>query len=252
MNELLSAIPKIVGINLLQRDQFLVEEDAYPFWNAFLVTRGSFVYGNEVIHEGELALFAPGEPYRRRVLSPMTFFSIHLEWKLPTSVRESALPRGKVTFRDPQRVLSTATLMKKAIGEPSALSLCDHFLGDIWLQYCLEAKEETPSLPPLLLRATEQIRQTLPHTLSIAELARELHVSHVYLIQLFKKHLNVTPTDYILGLRLERAKLLLTDTDEPIGALAERCGFSNAYYFSAIFKKRTGTSPSIYRKRYRT
>jgi AraC-like DNA-binding protein len=141
--------------------------------------------------------------------------------------------------------------MKKAIEEPSSLAFCDHFFKDIWLQYCLENKDESPALPPILNDAIQRIHQCLPRALSVAELARDLHVSHVYLIQLFKKHLNVTPTDYVIGFRLEQAKLLLSDTDEPISTLAERCGFSNAYYFSTLFKKKTGLSPGVYRKMYR-
>lgn len=63
---------------------------------------------------------------------------------------------------------------------------------------------------------------------------------------LFKKHFNVTPNRYITLCRINAAKTLLETNMFSITSVAEQCGFSNVYYFSKVFKKETGISPSKY------
>ena len=58
----------------------------------------------------------------------------------------------------------------------------------------------------------------------------------------------MTPTEYVSFLRLQKAKRLLIDTDLLIKEIAAECGFSNEYYFSNFFKKRTELSPQNFRK----
>ncbi len=80
-------------------------------------------------------------------------------------------------------------------------------------------------------------------------LARECNISEVYLRKLFLKHLNTTPKQYILDLRFQKSKRLLSEGIFKINAVAEQCGFSNPYHFCRMFKERTGTTPTEYIKR---
>ena len=54
-------------------------------------------------------------------------------------------------------------------------------------------------------------------------------------------------TDMITNLRMKEAKTLLSYTTLPIKEISQNVGYSNQFYFSAIFKKQTGVSPSVYR-----
>ncbi|MBQ1933541.1 MAG: helix-turn-helix transcriptional regulator, partial [Clostridia bacterium] len=56
--------------------------------------------------------------------------------------------------------------------------------------------------------------------------------------------------DYITELRITNAKDLLSVGTMPAGEIAEKCGFASQYYFSRIFRKNTGVTPSEYRNRY--
>lgn len=68
--------------------------------------------------------------------------------------------------------------------------------------------------------------------------------------KLFQKRLGITPMQFIIRKKKERAIELLTDTDLPISSIAESLGFANQFYFSSFFKKQTGMTPSEYRNIY--
>ncbi len=69
-----------------------------------------------------------------------------------------------------------------------------------------------------------------------------------YFHRAFKQILGLTPYDYMLKKRLNKAKGLLTSTDLPISQIAELSGYENSYYFSRIFKKHSGKTPSQVRQ----
>lgn len=77
-------------------------------------------------------------------------------------------------------------------------------------------------------------------------LAERLGVSEVYLRRLFTTYCGTTPKQYILTLRIEKAKQLLTDNQHSVTTIAEKCGFSSLYHFCRCFKERTGYTPLEY------
>lgn len=81
----------------------------------------------------------------------------------------------------------------------------------------------------------------------VEELAERIGVDRKYLRNLFTEYLGVSTKDYIMNLRIERAKELLSESDMPVIAVASSVGYSDALGFSKIFKKYTGLSPSDYR-----
>ena len=87
--------------------------------------------------------------------------------------------------------------------------------------------------------------------LSNSVLARSAHISESYLRKLFHRQYHTTPKQYILELRLQKAKLLLTDTASSVTEVAEACGFSSVYHFCKAFKMRTGTTPTQYAASHR-
>jgi len=86
--------------------------------------------------------------------------------------------------------------------------------------------------------------------LSADSIAEECNVSVSYLHQMFKKRLNTTPGDYLIGCRITAARNLLINTTLPLIDVAFRCGFNSQSYFSYCFKDHTGLSPKDYRKKY--
>ena len=82
----------------------------------------------------------------------------------------------------------------------------------------------------------------------IEELCRYISRSESQTIRIFKKAYGVTPYTYVLGKRTDLAKKLLCDTNLSLKEIADKLCFADEYYFSNVFKKRTGITPSAYRR----
>lgn len=78
-------------------------------------------------------------------------------------------------------------------------------------------------------------------------LARECRISEVYFRKLFTQEFGVSPKQYIIELRIQRARQLLSEGAFGTAEICERCGFSNPYHFCRLFKQHTGMTPSEYR-----
>jgi two-component system response regulator YesN len=84
---------------------------------------------------------------------------------------------------------------------------------------------------------------------SVDSMCRDLHVSPAYFSTIFKRAQNTSFVNYLTSLRLAEAVRLLTETDYKTHHIANAVGFGDANYFSFVFKKRFGASPSKYRGR---
>jgi two-component system response regulator YesN len=83
--------------------------------------------------------------------------------------------------------------------------------------------------------------------IGMTDLSKKLHVNPSYLSKLFKRSVGINFVDYINNLRINRAKLLLTQTNSSIDEISSLVGFNTHKYFSYVFKKYTKISPSEYR-----
>lgn len=102
-------------------------------------------------------------------------------------------------------------------------------------------------IPSALKKAISFIHAEYLNIYSISEVASSCNVSTVYLSRIFKKHLNCTPNDYIINLRISHAKHLLANGK----SLTETCfnsGFNSYTYFISKFKSTTGITPAKFKK----
>lgn len=100
----------------------------------------------------------------------------------------------------------------------------------------------------------EQIDKLLQEAISSEELsltwlADQLALNDNYLSTLFKKLYNVPFSDYVMNMRLEKAKILLLTTSMKNYEIAERIGIVDPNYFSTLFRKKYGDSPNKYKKK---
>ena len=85
-------------------------------------------------------------------------------------------------------------------------------------------------------------------SINIAEYAESKNMSTSWFIRNFKLYTGSTPLNYILNIRISNAQSLLENTKYNITEIAAITGYDNPLYFSRLFKKQTGLSPSEYRK----
>lgn len=86
--------------------------------------------------------------------------------------------------------------------------------------------------------------------ISIKSIAEYAHYDHYYMCTLFKKHIGKTLNDYITQVRVEKAKELLRDKNIKLYDITEMVGYIDPSYFSKIFRKSVGYSPSEFREKY--
>jgi AraC-like DNA-binding protein len=85
--------------------------------------------------------------------------------------------------------------------------------------------------------------------ISLGQLACSASLSPSRFIRVFKAQLGVTPMQYLMRLRINRSKRLLANTDLSVKEAALTVGFEDQLYFSRVFKKETGATPSLWRAR---
>ncbi|MFC4587535.1 helix-turn-helix domain-containing protein [Sphaerisporangium corydalis] len=105
----------------------------------------------------------------------------------------------------------------------------------------------SPAVHPAVAHARRLIETLLAEGPTVAELAAATHLSPAHFAELFRAETGETPGRYRTRLRVERARLLLTETDLTITMIAADLGYSSPQHFATAFRAATGTTPSGFR-----
>jgi AraC-like DNA-binding protein len=103
-----------------------------------------------------------------------------------------------------------------------------------------------------LCRARDLLSHELDEPLSVRDVAGQVAISPFHFIRLFEAMFGVTPHQFRIASRLERAKRLLARDQQSVTDVCMEVGFSSVGSFSYLFTRRVGATPSSYRRRYRT
>ena len=104
---------------------------------------------------------------------------------------------------------------------------------------------------PIVRKAKCLLMEKSGGPVSVKQVARELHVSYSRFRALFRGCTGLSPMQYHLQMRIQRACRFLEGGDLRVKEVAARLGFESPYYFSRLFKKKTGYSPERWRARSR-
>ncbi|MBQ1231530.1 MAG: helix-turn-helix domain-containing protein [Clostridia bacterium] len=122
------------------------------------------------------------------------------------------------------------------------------FMPYIIKTYCrLVKKHSFSKYSTLVQRVIIKIESDLTDDLSLSALSAICNVTPAYLSSVFKKETGQSLTDYVNKKRIETAKHLLKNTNLQIQTVAQHCGILDLHYFSRMFKKYAGQTPSEYR-----
>ena len=102
-----------------------------------------------------------------------------------------------------------------------------------------------------MCRARELLAEVREQPLSIQDIAREVGISPFHFIRQFEALFGVTPHQFRIGLRLDRARVLLARGGYSVTDVCMEVGFTSLGSFSGLFARRVGTTPSDYRRRAR-
>ncbi|GAE28740.1 AraC family transcriptional regulator [Alkalihalobacillus hemicellulosilyticus] len=85
-------------------------------------------------------------------------------------------------------------------------------------------------------------------SITLTDMANRYGVSQGFFSSQFRYYNGLSPIDYLIKFRIKKAKELLSFTHHSVLDIAKTIGYADVYYFSRLFKKHTGMSPSVYRK----
>lgn len=103
----------------------------------------------------------------------------------------------------------------------------------------------------LIFDITEYINKNYSQPLSLEDIAKKFYISTCYLSTIFKQKTNMNFKEYIMMLKFNKAKELLSETNESIQEIALELGYSSSSYFSKAFHNETGYVPSEYRLKFK-
>lgn len=134
---------------------------------------------------------------------------------------------------------------------PNREFICSNLLQCVLALLSNEAHKEND---PLAQKSTDKISELIGHIkmvpnlkISVSKCANFCYMSEAHLTRVFKRTTGMSPTQFILSIRIDRAKELLDFTDLSIAEVSEACGFADQNYFARIFKKSVGMTPTQYR-----
>lgn len=116
-------------------------------------------------------------------------------------------------------------------------------------KYCIMVRNQSlRNHSPIIRKAVDYVNLNLSSPLGLKDMAELFNVNSSYLSTLFKKEMGITLTDYVNKQRIDAALKLLNTGDMQVQDIAYFVGISDVNYFSKLFKKQVGNTPSGYRK----
>ena len=98
---------------------------------------------------------------------------------------------------------------------------------------------------------TNYFHENYMKKISIEEIAKSTYLSTTYITKIYKEITGDTPINYLINLRMEKAREILSEGHFSIQTVAKRVGYDDPYYFSKLFKKKFGYSPSTFKSQAR-
>lgn len=101
-------------------------------------------------------------------------------------------------------------------------------------------------------RSIEFIHENYRRNFSLAQVAQTAHLSPYHFSRVFKAQVGKSPFEYLLDLKIEKAKEYLRYGDKSVTEICFTCGFNDVSYFTRVFTKKVGVNPSTFRCSYQS
>lgn len=148
--------------------------------------------------------------------------------------------------------MSLIQLAERVVHEISAQEYGFRRMAEIYLEEILIRIRREMGYEAATFRfeyVAEYLRSNFRGKISLAGLAKQLHMSYEYFRHRFRDNYGASPQKFLIEARLNAAAQQLIETDNSCTQIAENCGFSDSAQFSMMFRRRFGMTPTEYRRR---
>ena len=224
--------------------------------------KGHFYFkGSEkatIVEKGYMVLFRPQEPqvYYYYATDKTEVYWIHFTgWKVEQYLDSYELPKRENVFftgvsPDYPWIYNQIIreLQLQRVNYDDVIKLFLHHIFLTINRYIKEGRQEKNETISEIERAVHYFNENYNKPISIEQYAEEHLMSVNWFIHSFKEMMNVPPMQYIVSLRITAAKGYLEKSNKNINEIADIVGYDNPLYFSRLFKKHTGMTPTEYKK----
>ncbi len=234
-------------------EQYHVNREQYNSILFLLVSEGEMVLrqeGTELIARGgELLLVDCYRQHEYAATQDTHTLWVHFDGansrELFQEIRQQKGQKLKYWQEELETIQSIVQGVSEAASEPELSIRIYALLCRLLAGNSLPEQENTKSVQ--IEKGKEYMKNHLKEPLAIEEIAGHVSMSTSYFTKVFREITGFSPYEYLLRLRLERAKELLLQTQLPVSEIAYRSGFHSDSNFIYFFKKETGFSPLKFR-----
>lgn len=205
------------------------------------------------VSPGELFYLAKGACYSMEVqTNPYRFIYIDFDFQHPDGeqFQSTVLETAKAEEMENLFLKLERNWLRKRCGYRLE---CQAVLYEV-LARILQQKEWgyiAPEKRKLIESVVQQLTERyMEPEVTIESIAQEMGISDAYFRKLFRGVYQISPTRYLTGIRIRQAKNLLRYQHQSVTEIAALCGYSNVYYFSRVFRKETGMTPTEYVRKH--
>jgi len=237
------------------KEQFELQSGLRPFHILMLVSEGAFccrMNGETFVAEtGDAVCFRQNTFFEREIITPL---SIHQMGFFTQNDDPCAamLPAGRLQVQRERVREAIAVLDRAACGKlHNSVVLQRHIVSHLITENFIarwQGEMQIPAADDDLSQTVRYLADHMDEKINMEALAARMHLSYTGFLIKFRNTMQCTPLEYLIRIRMQRAKQLLFDGDLRINEIARLCGYSNAYYFSNAFKKCFAMSPEAYRR----
>lgn len=243
----INEIVTIMKASIIRKEEFIPY--THPNYDTFLyILEGTSIFAFDdvsfTLNPGDIFFIPKNSSYSRKLIKGTSAF-IYLDFFFDMPENVVLSPMMISDFKDIHDLFFKLyrTWSAHGLGYYSAsLSLIYKIYSKIISHY------DHPYLSQKKRRLLEDVQKALSEkctdpSFSVKEFIKKIGISETHFRRIFKTAYNMSPNQYLIFLRINRAKELLETGNQSIEEIAELSGFSSASYFSRLFKERTGFSP---------
>lgn len=159
----------------------------------------------------------------------------------------SSLPLNSNTYALFQELLSVASSGDEQLRKDLDIAQLVTRLLTECIQATMETKESS-SVPQIIHAAMLYLQENYKKRHTLESLGARFNINPFYLQKQFKRYVGLSPSEYCIYLRINRAKMLMRSTYATIGEISREVGIENLGYFTRLFKQHEGMTPQTYRE----